>query len=142
MKVSLIAAVGRSGQMGLKGELPWKNSPVIRVQDQMKADLRLFRHLTFGKDLIMGERTAKNLKLDGRTVHVYRGEDPAKYMHDLEKQGIEELWIAGGAFTYAQFAIYVNHLKLISFIDFNGHADTYFPSVAFGMTWGEWSSLR
>jgi dihydrofolate reductase len=133
MIVNLITATGKSGQIGIKGDLPWKYSPVVRVQQQMKADLKLFRHLTFGKDLIMGERTAKKLKLDGRTIHVYRGEEPGQFLHDLSKQGIEEVWLAGGAYTYERFALYVNGLKIVNIIDYDNGADTYFPFHAYGI---------
>lgn len=133
MKLNLIAAIGRTGQLGLNGQLPWKDSLIVKVQDQMKADLRLFRHLTFGQDLIMGARTAKDLKLDGRTTHVYHGEEPAKFIADLERMGITKAWLCGGAYTYESFAPWVNGLKLISVIDYSGYADTIFPASAYGI---------
>ena len=81
--------------------------------------------------MIMGERTAKNLKLDGRTTHIYRGEEPSKYLEDLERMGITECWLCGGSYTYESFAPWVNGLKLISVIDYEGNADVYFPTAAY-----------
>ena len=136
MIINLICATGNSGQIGLNGELPWKNSPIIHLQRQARADLALFRSLTFGKDLVVGKRTADKLpELPGRTIHIYRGENPVDYLNDLQRYKITEIWIAGGAFTYKQFAPYINGMNLINRLDYNGSADAYFPAEDYGFSY-------
>lgn len=123
-RVNLIAAIGKSGQIGLDNKLPWHNSD----------DLKWFKVLTMGHTLIVGARTAETLPpLPGRTLLVMGREDTPESM--LANIQAEEVWIIGGAATYAKWYDYVDRF-FISQIDYDGHADTYFqvpPAMAKGL---------
>jgi dihydrofolate reductase len=133
--INLIAAIGKQGQIGQDGDLPWADAP----------DLAFFREMTMGGIVVFGQRTFDALAesqpnkgkviLPGRIVKNYgRHNNPANYlaMTSLMHPGWP-IWIAGGAATYRAFAPYINGLKLISVIDYAGPADTFFPFDAFGM---------
>lgn len=114
--VNLIAAVGKSGQIGLNGHLPW---------DKNKEDLKWFQQLTMGGLLIVGYNTYQNLPpLPGRALYcMERLDTPEDLMRRFNKQNI---WIAGGAKTYEIWIPYVERFY-ISRIDYDGPADTFFP---------------
>lgn len=124
IKLHLIAAVGHSGQIGLDNKLPWPKN---------HDDLAVFRKLTDGHDIIVGNRTASFLPtLPNRKIHVWGGSiTPADFLEAIEKQDIRAAWLCGGAYTYRAFAPYVNGNLLINYIDYDGEADTYFPFDAF-----------
>ena len=114
--VNLIAAVGKQGQLGLEGSLPWG----LHTED-----LRWFKKLTMGHVLVVGYNTYRNLPpLPGRTVHcMRRGEKPEEV---IEKYKDSEIWVAGGAKTYKQWMPYIERFY-ISVITYNGPADVFFP---------------
>lgn len=110
--ITAIVAIGRRGQLGLNGELPWHDS----------ADLKWFREYTAGKVVIVGSSTASKLpELPGRIVVVWhRDTRPA----ELVKQHPDAV-IIGGAMTYKAFAQYIKRWH-ISMIDYDGPADSWF----------------
>jgi dihydromethanopterin reductase len=119
--VRLIAAVGRSGQLGLGGQLPWKN-PV---------DLRWFREQTIGGVVVMGGRTYDVVgELSGRVMARWSGShSPHTVLTKIAARHPGKLiWIAGGAYTYSQFMPFVR-IAVISRIDYDGEADTYMPPL-------------
>lgn len=125
--VNLIAAIGKSGQLGLNGGLPW-DAP---------SDLALFKKLTVGGVIIVGGRTYDSLpNLPGRMVYRYSGiATPRDMITLLQAQHPGwPIWIAGGAKTYRDFAPYIDGLKIVSVIDYDGPADAWFPFDAYGMT--------
>lgn len=117
--IHLIAAVGRSGQIGLDGKLPWHHPE----------DLKWFKALTMGQTLIVGHNTAQTLPpLPGREILVMkRGDTPEPYLV-LAKVKNKDLWVIGGARTYQQWAPFVDRFH-ISRIDYDGPADTYLPDL-------------
>lgn len=118
--INLIAAVGLQGQIGLNGSLPWKNSE----------DLKWFKSLTMGGIVVVGFNTYKNLPpLPGRTVVTMDRLKPQEVMDSCGK----DLWIAGGAKTYAQWMPYIERFY-ISRINYSGEADTFFPNLIFKET--------
>lgn len=121
--VNLIAAVGRRGQLGLGGRIPWHDP----------ADLRWFRQLTMGGLVVVGWRTAQALpSLPGRELVVMkRGADPACILAALD--GLQEtrpLWIAGGAKTYELWMPHVTRFH-VGVVDYDGPADTWMPRAPF-----------
>lgn len=118
--IYLIAAIGRSGQLGLGGTLPWHDSE----------DLKWFKEQTMGKVVVVGYNTALSLPpLPGRTLHVMqRHETPESVIQCY--QGCD-IWVIGGAKTYEQWMPFVDRC-LISLIDYDGQADTWFPSILTG----------
>ena len=124
--VNLIAAVGRQGQVGLAGRLPWHNP----------ADLAFFRRMTMGGAIVVGRGTRPAMPyLPGRMVYTFgRGNTPKGLLDLIALQYPGwPVWIAGGPHTWRTFADHINGLRLISLIDYDGPADTWFPFDAFGM---------
>lgn len=113
--VVLIAAVGRSGQLGLDGSIPWRDT----------ADLARFRSVTMGHVLVVGRRTAESLPhLPGRSIHVMsRGETPEEV---IQRWKDCRLFVAGGAVIYR---LWWEHVRLfdITQVDYDGPADVWFP---------------
>lgn len=135
-RVNLIAAVGKRGQLGLDGRLPWHDAN----------DLALFQRLTMGGVVIVGGRTAIGMPyLPGRKMMMFHGRHmyPEELLEQIRQDGHREpVWIAGGEHTYRAFAPFVNGLKLISMIDYDGPADTWFPYDAYGIEHGGCTAAR
>jgi dihydromethanopterin reductase len=132
LDIRLIAAVGRSGQIGLDGRLPWSD----------QSDMKSFRDATMGCGLIMGARTASNIRsLEGRYVWKWHGADPGGFLDRVAGEvhrfpgtiQRDVLWIAGGAATYAAFWPFVR-TAVITQVDYDGPADTFMPPL--------WSSSK
>jgi dihydrofolate reductase len=119
--IYLIAAVGRQGQIGLNGRLPWRDSE----------DLKWFKDQTMRKVVVCGFNTAQHLPpLPGRTLHVLqRGETPE---HVIKRYAGVDIWVIGGAKTYQQWIPYVDRC-LVSLIDYDGPADAWFPPIIPGV---------
>lgn len=110
--ITAIVAIGRRGQLGLNGELPWHDS----------ADLKWFREYTAGKVVIVGSATAKKLpELPGRIVVVWHRD---AHPSELVKQYPDAV-IIGGGMTYRAFSRYIKRWN-ISVVDYDGPADTWF----------------
>lgn len=125
--INLIAAVGRSGQIGLNERLPW-----TRHDD----DMQWFYQLTRGGSVIMGGRTARALNWHdeqvlsgGRIVFHYRGGDPVTTLNRCKHfKPHAPIWICGGAHTYKLFMPYVER-SYIANMDYAGEADTIMPPL-------------
>ena len=116
--INLIAAVGLRDQIGLNGELPWRNSE----------DLKWFKSLTMNGIVVVGFNTFKTLPtLPGRLVVNMGYKTPTSVIKEYGK----DLWIAGGAKTYQQWFPYIERYY-ISRIPYDGDADTYFPKLIIG----------
>lgn len=55
--LNLIAAVGRNGQLGLNGELPWGNSEDFAIRNRAAADMRFFKQATTNSIILVGYKT-------------------------------------------------------------------------------------
>ena len=103
MKISAILAVGKDGEIGLNGGLPW----------QSKGDMQHFKNLTSGHCILMGMNTynsigrplpkrtnivitSKNIQLEGCEVF-HSVEDGIKF---AAAHGDNELFIIGGLSIY------------------------------------------
>jgi len=110
MRVSLIVAMAENRTIGVDGDMPW----------HISGDLRNFRQLTLGHPVVMGRKTYQSIggALPGRANIVvtrdrsFRAPD-ADVVHDLEEalvkaaanaeiEGVEEVFVIGGAEIYAQ----------------------------------------
>lgn len=132
---NIIAAIGRSGQLGLNGGIPWLEP----------LDLQHFRDLTYGHAVIMGRRTWDSLKapLKGRVnlmvssthphprtlaVTVYPSLDRAFYRAQLLEC---EAWVIGGAKLYEEALAHKDAgLLFLTRVDYDGPADVFFPMDA------------
>jgi dihydromethanopterin reductase len=117
----LIAAVGRSGQLGLGGKLPWSDP----------LDLRWFRDQTMDSVVLMGGRTHDKVgQLPGRFRARWSGKtSPYAVLQQIHVRfkGLT-IWVAGGAYTYAAFMPFVRY-AVITRIDYDGEADTFMPPL-------------
>ena len=114
--IRLIAAVGRRGQLGLNGTIPWKEP----------ADLKWFMTLTEGCVVILGNRTASVIgELKGRYIYRWYGDNPKKTIEKIEHLWPHlPIWIAGGAYTYKAFMPHVKR-AIITRVDYDGPADVW-----------------
>lgn len=117
MQISLIAAVGKQGQLGLKGELPWTD----------KQDLQWFKDMTLNKTCIVGYNTLKSLpELRRRNVVL---DDVAQTLESIiARLDQDEVFVIGGAKTYRRWMPLVTRFY-ISQINYNGPADTWMPEL-------------
>ena len=127
MSFSLIAAVGKNGELGLHGELIF----------HIKEDMQFFRDTTRGHKVVMGRKTWESLpaKLPNReniVISRHEVENADQTIHDLDefitenKDTDEEIFIIGGGQIYEDFAPYAKTIYLTE-IDASAEADTYFP---------------
>ncbi len=120
--IRLLAAVGRSGQIGLDNGLPWHN----------KSDLKWFKELTMGHVLVAGYNTYQSLpNLPGRVVLLDdKDKSPIDFLDLYYKWGdlSNVVWVIGGAKTYARWLPFVSK-AYIGLIDYEGPADTFMPSL-------------
>ena len=120
--VRVICAIGQSGQMGLKGRLPWEGdrSPVY------KADVARFFEITRGHVLAAGPKTISSVP------------EFARWDRDLivlrSSMGPEELFkrftgrivfIGGGPSVWDVYAPFVSHWD-ITRLPYDGPADRWF----------------
>ncbi len=141
MTVTLVAAVGANGIIGVDGGLPW------RLPD----DLAHFKKLTMGHPMIMGRTTFESIgrPLPGRTTIVLtrdpdwsaEGVDTASTLeealaraHSLD----EDVFIVGGAQIYAQaLGAGVVDLMCVTRVAATPEGDTKFPAV----DWLQWHEV-
>lgn len=126
-KPTAVLAIGKSGQMGLDGRLPWHDS----------ADLRRFVQTTKGGVLIAGTAThasMQHLTTGGTNRLPYDRILTMAYKHIPISEQIEvltevyprrPLFVIGGAKTLTRWAPYVGRWD-ISVVDYDGPADTWF----------------
>lgn len=128
MKVILIAAIGRNGEIGLNNKLLWK-SP---------SDLAQFKAITEGYPIIMGHKTFQSLPgiLPNRKHYVVTSKllidnrvEPVHSIKDslLGLQGLcDKVFIIGGASIYKQALEQdlVDEL-IITHMNWEGEADTF-----------------
>ncbi len=142
MRVSLIVAMTAKRVIGLDGGMPW----------HISADLKNFRRLTLGHPVIMGRKTYQSIggALPGRTnIVVTRNRDfrppDADVVHDLEEalvkaaamaeiEGVEEVFVIGGAEIYAQAMRRARRIYLTE-VHQELPGDAFFPELA----GGEWT---
>ena len=127
--LSIIAAIGKNNELGLKNNLIW----------HLPSDLKYFKKVTSGKTIIMGRKCFESLPgllpnrkhiilTNNKDYHV----DGAIIYHNVEdilnyvKSTNEECFIIGGAKIYELFLPYAKKLYLTE-IDATSKADVYFP---------------
>ncbi len=133
MKITLIAAVASNGVIGRDGGLPW----------HLPADLRRFKEVTRGHQVVMGRRTfeslpgplpkRRNIVVTRQSVYSARGIDIA---HSLDEaiamaesaatSSDETLFILGGAVLYAA-ALPIADRLVLTMVDAEVSGDTRFP---------------
>lgn len=116
--IRMIAAIGKRGQLGLDGRLPWSNEV---------GDLPWFKEQTVGHIVIIGSKTISPISLLGHAIWAWRRDEEPQTVIDAcaKTSGQRIIWIAGGARTYAAFAPYCTKF-IITRVDYDGPADSWF----------------
>ncbi len=132
-KINIIAAVGKNGVIGIKGQIPW-NIP---------EDLHHFKELTYGHVVVMGRKTLESMGhiLPGRTNVVISSCEPLKLKKmvssdelvvcsSLEKAiGLfkgQTIFLCGGEGIYREGFKYASKVYLTK-VDSNIDGDAFFP---------------
>lgn len=129
---AVIAAVGRRGELGSRGDLVWR----------LRGDLRRFKSLTLGHPVIMGRRTWESLPkgaLPGRRNIVVTRQDSydapgAETAGSLAGAlalcaGGPEAFVIGGGQIYAEAMGMASRLCLTMVDAESDEADTWFPAI-------------
>ncbi len=140
MSISFIAAVGRNGELGAEGHLPW---------DTIQEDMDMFRNTTRGHTIIMGRKTFESIghPLPKRT-NIILTKNPDYFaegcvvVHSIEDALStvsleEEVFVIGGAEVYSQFLPLARKIYLTR-VDAEFKADTFFPKI----DWSNWRVAR
>lgn len=137
MIISLIAAIGRTGELGFNNKLIWRIS----------GDLAQFKQLTTGHHIVMGRKTFESIgrALPGRTNYVltsstsemppgiHTATNLQTVIDAARLAGETELFIIGGAAVYEAALPYVTRMY-ITHIDATASADAYFKP-----DWSMWT---
>lgn len=125
--ITLIAAVGLTGEIGKANALPW----------DYPEDLKHFRRVTSGKTVVMGRKTfesigrplpnRKNIVLS-RTMPETEGITIVRDMKELLRSK-EDLMIIGGEEIYFFFIDYADKLIITEIPEVIVDADAYFPAI-------------
>lgn len=132
--VHLIAAVGRSGQIGLGGKIPWHGIPELAAHT--RRDLSHFARMSNDGILIMGSVTAQNLPKNfdpgSRVIYTWSRRDwgsPQAMLTALRSMYPQNnIWICGGQKVYELFMPYVE-CHHITVIPYDGPADRFMPPI-------------
>ena len=131
MELIEIAALGKHGQLGLKGDMPWTNT--------MKEDLKFFRSQTKGHPIVMGRKTWQSLPgmLPGRK-HIVISASGADVPEGVDQYASVEafledwkdrngtVYVIGGGSIYKAFLPHADKLVLTRF-EKDFEADVFFP---------------
>jgi dihydrofolate reductase len=139
MQISLIAALDRNFAIGKDNALPW----------HLPADLQRFKHLTLGKPILMGRKTAESLgrALPGRRNLVltrggsvpFAGMKAVASIEDaLAVADAAELCVIGGADVFRLTLPLANALHLTWVDTIVDDADVFFPTV----DWPQWRATN
>lgn len=134
MTISIIAAMGRNGVIGVGNALPWR----------LPEDLKRFKARTMGHTLVMGRKTYQSIgrALPGRTIIVVtRNRDwsaeGVKVAHSVDDAlamaGDDEVFIAGGSEIYHQLLERADRMYL-THVDDAPDGDAHFPTL----DWSQW----
>ena len=131
--ISLIAAIGKNGEIGKNNELIW----------HLKEDMQYFKKTTMNHPIIMGFNTYKSIgkalpnrlnivltknnkdKITDKSILVY--DDLNKLIKDLKDE--EEYFVIGGSSIYQAFYNLADKLYLTEINAEDKNADSYFPKI-------------
>jgi len=120
--VRAMCAIGLSGQLGLKGRLPWEGNKGWQYQ----ADVARFFDLTKGHVLIAGPTTIASippLAYQHRTIVEIRSHmDPEEVLARFPERVI---YVGGGPPVWETYAPFIDHWD-ITRLPYDGEADRWF----------------
>ena len=120
--VRVICAIGRSGQLGLDGVLPWEG----RRERAYVEDVERFFEITRGHVLIAGPRTVASFPdfatRDRTIMEIRSSDDPQTVLAGFSDRVV---YVGGGPSVWDVYAKYVRHWD-INTMPYDGEADTWF----------------
>lgn len=128
MSISMIAAVGKSLELGKNNDLIW----------HFKEDMKFFKETTTGHTVVMGRKTfeslpkalpnRRNIVISSNKDYVAEGAEVVTSLDEaLKIIENEDAFIIGGGAIYKAFLPYADKLYLTEIDAFCDDADTYFP---------------
>lgn len=142
MAISMIAALDENFAIGRKGELPW----------HLPDDLRWFKQVTSGKNILMGYKTAVSIgrALPDRINLVLSRRHEAPFPGQITVRSVAEaqarisntgLMVIGGGEVFAEVLPLAQRLYLSWVNAAVEGADAFFPGIHFG-DWTEVSRVH
>lgn len=120
--VRAMCAIGRSGQLGLNGHLPWEGD----TRPEFLADVEAFWAATRGHVLVAGARTIRwvpDFAYAERTiVEIHSGDVPEEVISRFPGRVV---YIGGGPAVWSAYAHLIRHWD-INRLPYDGDADTWF----------------
>jgi dihydromethanopterin reductase len=120
--VRAMCAIGRRGQLGLGGRMPWEGE----TGPEYIADVERFFEVTRGHVLIAGPQTAASVpefaRRDRTIVEIRSVMTPADV---LAKFPDRVVYVGGGPAVWAAYARYIRHWD-INRLPYDGEADRWF----------------
>ncbi len=120
--VRSMCAIGMSGQLGLRGQLPWEGD----TRPEFVADVARFFDVTRGHVVMAGPRTTAaipDFARADRTVVTIRSTDDPEAM--LARFPDRVVYIGGGPPVWAVYARFIRHWD-ITRLPYDGEADRWF----------------
>ena len=117
-----MCAIGRRGQLGLAGHLPWEGDP----GPAYVADVARFFAETRGHVLLLGPRTFASVPpfaFADRTIVEIRSRQQPSAM--LDAYGDRDVFIGGGPAVWESYAPFIEHWD-ITRLPYDGPADRWF----------------
>ena len=120
--VRAMCAIGRRGQLGLGGTMPWEGTR----EREYVADVERFFDMTRGHVLVMGPRTYKSVPrfaFEDRTiVEICSSDAPADVLARFPDRVV---YIGGGPPVWTVYAPFIVHWD-ITRLPYDGEADRWF----------------
>ena len=120
--VRSMCAIGRRGQLGLNGVLPWQGTK----DREYREDVARFFEMTRGHVIMAGPRTVASIPAfayEDRTIVTIRSsDDPAEA---IARYPGRVIFIGGGPPVWAAYARYIRHWD-ITRLPYDGEADRWF----------------
>ena len=121
-EVRTMCAIGRRGQLGLNGRMPWESAK----GPEYTADVQRFFELTRGHVILLGPRTYRSVPAfahEDRTVVAIRSsERPADV---IARYPDRVVYIGGGPPVWTAYAPFIRHWD-ITRLPYDGAADRWF----------------
>lgn len=120
--VRAMCAIGRRGQLGLRGRLPWEGAQ----GPEFRADVARFWAQTQGHVLIAGPRTVASIPAeayrDRTIVEIRSSMDPAEVLGRFPERVV---YVGGGPAVWTAYADLIRHWD-ITRLPYDGDADRWF----------------
>jgi len=119
--VRAMCAIGRRGQLGLGGRMPWEGEKGL----EYVADVQRFFEMTRGHVVLAGPRTFRSFpafaRADRTIVEIRSREAPAEV---IARYPDRVVYIGGGPPVWASYARFIRHWD-ISRLPYDGEADRF-----------------